>query len=59
MKTSIIMAKLHVTRICSNYCYSFHLQYPHMVCVEAGHVSSPYKLSAGECFIASQIIQII
>jgi glucose-6-phosphate 1-epimerase len=31
--------------------------YPHMVCVEAGFVSSPYTLQPGAMFEASQTLQ--
>ena len=34
------------------------MQYPNMVCVEAGYVSQPYSLPAGQTFSASQNIQI-
>lgn len=34
-------------------------EYLHMLCVEAGHVSSPCKLPAGERFVASQTLQIL
>lgn len=34
-------------------------EYPNMVCVEAGHVSSPVLLLPGTAFEASQILQVI
>lgn len=33
-------------------------EYPNMVCVEAGHVSSPVILLPGTAFEASQILQV-
>lgn len=33
-------------------------EYPNMVCVEAGHVSSPVVLLPGTAFEASQILQV-
>ena len=36
-----------------------HLQYPNMVCVEAGYVAKPYTLPAGKLFVASQTLQIL
>lgn len=34
-------------------------EYPNMVCVESGHVSSPVLLLPGTAFEASQILQVI
>lgn len=34
-------------------------EYPNMVCIEAGHVSSPVLLLPGTAFEASQILQVI
>lgn len=34
-------------------------EYPNMVCVEAGHVSSPVILLPGTAFEASQILQVM
>lgn len=34
-------------------------QYPNMVCVEAGYVSAPFTLPAGQSFTASQTIQVM
>ena len=34
------------------------MQYPNMVCVEAGYVSQKYDLSAGGTFSASQAIHV-
>lgn len=33
-------------------------EYPNMVCVESGHVSSPVILLPGTAFEASQILQV-
>lgn len=33
-------------------------EFPNMVCVEAGHVSSPVVLLPGTAFEASQILQV-
>jgi glucose-6-phosphate 1-epimerase len=33
-------------------------EYPNMICVEAGHVSSPVILLPGTAFEASQILQV-
>ena len=33
------------------------MQYPNMVCVEAGYVSQPYSLPAGQTFRAAQKIE--
>ena len=35
------------------------LQYPNMVCVEAGYVSEPYNIPAGEKFQASQLLEVL
>jgi len=34
-------------------------EYPNMICVESGHVSSPVILLPGTAFEASQILQVI
>jgi len=34
-------------------------EYPNMVCVEAGFVSQPFTLPAGECFVASQSLRVM
>lgn len=34
-------------------------EYPNMLCVEAGHVSTPVILLPGTAFEASQILQVI
>ena len=35
------------------------LQYPNMVCVEAGYVAEPFTLSAGNTFSASQSLKVV
>ena len=34
-------------------------EYPNMICVESGHVSSPVTLMPGTAFEASQILQVM
>ena len=36
-----------------------YLQYPNMVCVEAGYVSEPYNIPAGDKFQASQLLEVL
>ena len=40
-------------------CHTFLLQFPNMICVNAGQVSTPVTLLAGQAFEASLILQVM